>query len=102
MDTHRQWLGLIEQFGLADTDYYRGYHFEGKSAIRHLLKVACSLESLVIGEPQILGQLKEAYEWTKNSDLPLTSDLERALQLANQTAKRVRSENASKGKPSAR
>ena len=33
----------------------------GRSAIQHVFAVACGLDSLVLGEPQILGQLKDAY-----------------------------------------
>ena len=37
------------------------YDFSGVSAIRHVFRVASSLDSMVVGEPQILGQLKDAY-----------------------------------------
>ncbi len=39
--------------------------FESNEAIEHTCKVACGLESLVLGEPQIFGQLKEAYQFSK-------------------------------------
>jgi glutamyl-tRNA reductase len=38
------------------------YERVGREAIHHLFRVACSLDSLVVGEPQILGQLKDAYD----------------------------------------
>jgi len=37
------------------------YHFQGRDAVEHLFKVAASLDSMLIGEAQILGQVKEAY-----------------------------------------
>ena len=38
------------------------YTYEGTSAVSHLLRVASGLDSMVLGEPQILGQLKQAYQ----------------------------------------
>jgi glutamyl-tRNA reductase len=93
-DTRPLWLKLLGYFGLDEEAFYRGYHLEGKSAVRHLLRVSSSLESMVIGEPQILGQLKEAVRWTKESQLPLERSLERTFHLAFETAKKVRASTA--------
>ena len=37
------------------------YHFEARQALQHILQVASGLDSMVLGEPQIFGQLKSAY-----------------------------------------
>jgi glutamyl-tRNA reductase len=63
----------------------------GKSAVRHLFRVAASLDSLVIGEPQILGQVKDAFDTAKSAGT-LGHYLERAMSRAFHVAKRVRTE----------
>jgi glutamyl-tRNA reductase len=65
-------------------------HVDG-DAMRHVLRVACSLDSMVLGEPQILGQTKEAYRRAAECGAagPV---LARLFQQAFATAKRVRSE----------
>jgi glutamyl-tRNA reductase len=99
VDTRALWHSMLKYFGLPPEAYYQGFQLEGKSALRHLLRVASSLESLVIGEPQILGQLKESLAWHKERHLPVDKELERLLQLAFETAKRVRAETAIAEKP---
>lgn len=98
-DTRALWVKVLERLGLPAEAYYQGYHLEGKSALRHLLRVACSLESLVVGEPQILGQLKDALRWNKERGLPVAPSLERCFNLAFETAKQVRSETQLAEKP---
>lgn len=69
------------------------YAHKGNDAINHLFSVASSLDSMVLGEPQILGQLKEAYRKAieRNSTKVV---LNRLLHKAFSVAKRVRTETA--------
>jgi glutamyl-tRNA reductase len=67
------------------------YRHEGREAIHHLFRVAASLDSMVIGEPQILGQLKTAYAAAKDCGA-LCGWLDGLLTRAFSVAKRVRSE----------
>ena len=69
------------------------YDYEGEAAIRHVLRVAASLDSMVIGEPQILGQIKTAYGYAtefKTAGVILNRFLHKAFSVA----KRVRTETA--------
>lgn len=65
------------------------YRYDGRAAAKHLFRVAASLDSMVLGEPQILGQLKLAYAHAlKAGTVGLM--LHRALHKAFSVAKRVR------------
>jgi len=66
-------------------------YFEGDKAIEHICSVAAGLDSLVLGEPQIFGQLKEAYQFSKEHNA-LDKTLEKLFQHAFATAKKVRTE----------
>jgi glutamyl-tRNA reductase len=65
----------------------------GHSAVLHLFRVAASLDSLVVGEPQILGQLKDAIEMSRQAKA-LGATLGRAMHRAVRVGKRVRTETA--------
>jgi glutamyl-tRNA reductase len=67
------------------------YRREGQEAIHHIFRVAASLDSMVVGEPQILGQLKTAYGHAKDCGT-LCGWLEGLLSRAFGVAKRVRSD----------
>lgn len=67
------------------------YNHHGPDAVRHMLRVACGLDSLVLGEPQILGQLKTSYQQAKHSH-SLGRYLNRLYQCTFSTAKKVRTE----------
>lgn len=67
------------------------YAYRGDEAVQHLFRVASSLDSLVVGEPQILGQLKAAYrEAVKNRSTGVI--INRLLHKAFSVAKRIRTE----------
>jgi glutamyl-tRNA reductase len=69
------------------------FELHGEEAFRHLVRVASSLESAILGEPQILGQVKESFQRAIDAGFAgkeLTAVLNRALQ----AAKRVRTETA--------
>jgi glutamyl-tRNA reductase len=66
---------------------------EGREAMRHLFRVAASLDSLVVGEPQILGQLKDAIEAAREAKA-LGPTLDKAMLRAVRVGKRARSETS--------
>ena len=69
------------------------YRHVGEEAVKHLFTVTCSLDSMVLGEPQILNQVKQAYETATRCDAtgPL---LHSAFQAALMVARRVAAETA--------
>ena len=86
----RGWLARAHGHSLEAIAPYI-YLYEDGEVARHVFRVASSLDSLVVGEPQILGQLKSAYQaaCTANTVGPL---LNRLLHRAFSVAKRVRTE----------
>jgi glutamyl-tRNA reductase len=69
------------------------YELRGDDAVRHVFRVAASLDSMVVGEPQILGQLKEAYAIGRANGSVQTY-LDALFSKSFSVAKRVRSETA--------
>ena len=69
------------------------YRYRDEQAVRHLFRVASSLDSMILGEPQILGQLKSCYTMAVDAHTVGTS-LNSLLQSAFRIAKRVRSETS--------
>jgi glutamyl-tRNA reductase len=65
----------------------------GEEAVRHLFTVAASLDSMVLGEPQVLAQVKQAYQLAQDRNCagPLTHEM---FQAALRTAKRIASETS--------
>ncbi|HOW75000.1 MAG TPA: glutamyl-tRNA reductase [Candidatus Competibacteraceae bacterium] len=85
-----EWLGDYHRLQTVDLWPYLYQHAEGR-AVRHILRVASGLDSLVLGEPQILGQVKAAYQ-AANSAGALGMRLERLFQHTFAVAKQVRTD----------
>jgi glutamyl-tRNA reductase len=68
-DGHTVLDGFFRQFYGFDPAPYREYLYEyhENEMVRHVFRVASSLDSMVVGEPQILGQVKEAYATPRGS-----------------------------------
>jgi len=86
---------LARHGGAPSGDALTAYQYEkrGDDAVRHLFRVAASLDSMVLGEPQILGQVKEAYDAALTAGT-LKGTLGRCVSRAFSVAKRVRTETA--------
>jgi glutamyl-tRNA reductase len=88
----RRFLGNYFKVNPADLEPHL-YEYREHEAIRHLFRVTASLDSMVVGEPQILGQVKEAYA-TARAVGAVHSQLDLLLTRAFAVAKRVRTETA--------
>ena len=85
---------MAEFHGLDSADIFDDlFERTGEDAIRHLFTVAASLDSMIVGEAQILSQVKQAYEMASSGDYAGTL-LHLAFQSASRVAKRVATETA--------
>ena len=84
------WLADYRQLSLADLSDST-YLFSGNHAVRHTLRVASGLDSMVLGEPQILGQMKSAFSIARNYGAA-GSQLNLLFQHAFSVAKQVRTD----------
>jgi glutamyl-tRNA reductase len=85
-----QWLASFH--GLDEHELSKNvYCYQHEQAINHLMRVACGLDSLVLGEPQILGQIKQAYNSAKNHN-SVNLIFDRLFQKTFSVAKQVRTE----------
>jgi glutamyl-tRNA reductase len=85
---------ICEYFHLDAAEYDRYfYEYREQEAVRHVFRVTSSLDSMVVGEPQILGQVKEAYAVARAVGA-VNSQLDSLLTRAFAVAKRVRTETA--------
>jgi glutamyl-tRNA reductase len=92
-DAFERTVGAISDHFKISADEFRGclYHHTGSQAVEHLFRVACSLDSMIVGEAQILGQLKQFFRIAQqfNTIGPyLHALIERAIMIA----KKIRSE----------
>ncbi|KZD12032.1 hypothetical protein AUP43_17580 [Oceanibaculum pacificum] len=88
-------LDILAEAARLDPASLAGYRFAlaEEAALRHVFAVASALESHVIGEPQVLGQVKATHRLARDAGM-IGPVLEPVLQAAYQAAKRVRSETA--------
>jgi glutamyl-tRNA reductase len=86
----KEFLAEEKGFAVADLDKY-GYTYQGVDAVRHLFQVASGLDSMVLGEPQILGQVKRAYSLARTAGTT-GSIVEHLMQHCLSAAKKVRTE----------
>lgn len=84
------WLAQFGQLRPDQLDTYLYRHRDG-AAVRHLFRVATGLDSMVLGEPQILGQVKEAWQAARASGA-LKTPLDRLFQQTFAVAKRARTD----------
>src|SRR3954462_10473411 len=90
---HTDLRGFLQEYFKADLAPYAEhlYELDQRDAIRHLFRVASSLDSMIVGEPQILGQVKEAYAVARGVGA-IHSNLNAVITRAFAVAKRVRNE----------
>lgn len=85
-----EWVADYRQISAADLQRH-AYFYENEQASRHLFRVATGLDSLALGEPQILGQIKAAYQ-TSLENNSVKQTLNRLFQEAFYVAKNIRSD----------
>ena len=93
--TNQQEINMREVFGILDWDYsLLDYTFlsKDKDAVKHLLEVVCGFHSKILGEDQILGQIKDAYELSLEKKA-VSSKLLRLFEDAISCGKKFRTES---------
>jgi len=85
----RNWLLQDQNLGAEAVQAL--YSLDHHDAIRHLFRVACGLDSMILGEPQVLGQLKEAFRQAERSGT-VGMTLNRLFQHTFSVAKKVRTD----------
>jgi len=90
IDLAKKHIASIHQIPVAQFEPFL-YQWDNDEAVRHVFRVAASLDSMIVGEPQILGQIKSAYQ-TATQEKASALILNRLLHRAFFVAKKVRSE----------
>ncbi|MCW9088143.1 MAG: glutamyl-tRNA reductase [Gammaproteobacteria bacterium] len=88
----REWFSAFHALKIHDVEPYF-YTHPDQGAVRHILRVASGLDSLVLGEPQILGQMKQAYSSATRAGT-VGQLLNRLFQHTFSVAKQVRTDTA--------
>jgi glutamyl-tRNA reductase len=86
----QEWLNRHHHLTPGKLDEFL-YRHDDEAAVRHMFRVATGLDSMVLGEPQILGQVKDAYQQAREAHALKTS-MDRLLQHTFAVAKRVRTD----------
>ena len=86
------WLSKFHNIEASELEQC-SYSYASEDVVRHLMKVSCGLDSMVLGEPQILGQIKSAYAVSKDQQV-VEQSLGRAFEEAFSIAKQVRTDTA--------
>jgi len=86
------WLANTQHLAIEEIEPYLYIHTDAQT-IRHLFRVACGLDSMVLGEPQILGQMKNAYQAARQAGA-LDKILCRLFQHTFSAAKKVRTDTS--------
>ncbi|EIL98423.1 glutamyl-tRNA reductase [Rhodanobacter denitrificans] len=89
-DIPQAWLNRHHRLTPGKLDEFL-YRHDEDDAVRHMFRVATGLDSMVLGEPQILGQVKDAYQLAREAQ-SLKAPMDRLLQHTFAVAKRVRTD----------
>lgn len=81
------WLAAHPQMGLIESNHW--YWHQDQQAVEHLMQVASGLDSMILGESQILGQMKQAFSLAQEAGT-VGSELSRLLQRVFSVTKQVR------------
>lgn len=86
------WIGSLHNVNVEDLDRYHYLH-DGEPAVQHLMRVASGMDSLILGEPQILGQMKSAFAVAQEAGT-VGPELGRLFRQTFTVAKQVRTDTA--------